>query len=109
MDYISEENYTQYLNESRYCILNYSGEYSQRSSGVVFDTLFADVPVVGRECKALDFIKQKNLGLLFDNINTFEPSIVLSKEVHEQYKKSIREYRLEHLKYIKKLKAFLNN
>lgn len=108
MDYISEEDYKRYLNESRYCILNYSGEYSQRSSGVVFDTLFADVPVIGRECKALDFIKQKRLGLLFNNINNFVPDVVLSKEKHEQYINNIKEYRLEHHIYIKKLIQFVN-
>lgn len=108
MDYISEEDYKQYLNESRYCILNYSGEYSQRSSGVVFDTLFVDVPVIGRECKALAFIKQKRLGLLFDNINNFIPDVVLSKEKHEQYINNIKEYRLEHHIYIKKLIQFIN-
>lgn len=42
-----------YLEASKYAILNYSGEYSNRSSGVVFDTLFNGVPVIGKKCQYL--------------------------------------------------------
>lgn len=107
LDYISDEDYTRYLNESRYCILNYTGEYSIRSSGVVFDTLFAGVPVIGRRCKALQFIEEKGLGLIVENISSFEIDIVQNADFHSKCLINIEEYRKTHQQYIKKLSHFL--
>ncbi len=107
LDFISEVDYKRYLQESRYTILNYQGEYSKRSSGVVYDTLFAGVPVIGCKCNALKFIEDNELGTLYENIEEFDFNSVLNNLQYDVYLNNIRKYRQSHqyFKYI--LKEFL--
>ncbi|NPD91651.1 glycosyltransferase [Xylanibacter muris] len=105
--YVSDEMYLQYLSLSRYAILNYMGEYSDRSSGVVFDTLFNDVPVIGRRCRALEFIEQNDIGYIYDSINKFNPDMVLNETFHSKCLCNIIEYRKKHKFYKKKLINFI--
>ena len=77
LDFVSEEDFRKYLRESRYAILNYQGEYSNRSSGVVYDNIFSGVPVIGKRCKALNFIGKYGIGYLYDSIKDFAPQEVL--------------------------------
>lgn len=108
LSYISDEKYTQYLQESRYCILNYRGSYSERSSGVVLDTLFAGVPVIGSKCDALKFVEEQNLGILYDDMNDIDWDVLSDKEKYEGFLQSIdayrnkfKDYRLAMLKFLK--------
>lgn len=106
-DFISVHDFESYLKDSRYAILNYQGEYAKRSSGVVYDTIFAGVPVVGRRCEALQFIEDFGMGYLFDNIDEFDPKSLLNKEEYEEFRKKIVEYRYTHKEYIERLKNYL--
>lgn len=106
--YLSEEAYAGYINNSKYCILNYSGAYSEHSSGVVFDVLFRGTPVVGRSCKSLDFIKEYNLGYIFMDINEWNPDSVFNKKKYKEYLTAISSYYKTHLNYQTKLRKFLN-
>lgn len=105
--YVSDENYSLYLSQSRYTILNYQGEYSKRSSGVVYDTIFADVPVIGCRCSALQFVEDEHIGYLYESLDDFNVSEIMNKELYEDYLKSIDLYRYKHKDYIMKLKQFL--
>lgn len=109
LDFISEDQYKQYLSESRYTILNYQGEYSKRSSGVVYDTLFAGVPVVGCRCKALQFIEDNGVGYLYDSIGEFNFNSVLDELKYKELIESIKAYRQGHKDYKEKLMSFLFN
>lgn len=51
LEYLSEAAYDEAIRQCRYCILNYSENYSLHSSGVVFDILFRGVPIVGSRCR----------------------------------------------------------
>lgn len=107
INYISNEQYKHYLEQSKYALLNYQSVYSERSSGVVFDMLFNNVPVIGTKCKTLQFIEEKNLGYLYSDLKTFNPDIILNKKVYNQYLNNIITYRDEHKTYISKLKQWI--
>lgn len=105
--YVSDDLYLNYLSLSRYAILNYMGEYSDRSSGVVYDTLFNNVPVVGRRCRALEFIEENDIGYIYDDISRFYPDVVLNESFHSKCLRNIIEYRKKHESYKQKLKSFI--
>ena len=93
LEYISDDDYDKYINASRYCILNYQGSYAERSSGVVLDTIFRNVPVVGRKCRALQVVERDNVGALYDDIASFDFSSLLNERIYESFLKSIRSYK----------------
>lgn len=105
--YISDEDYSSYLSQSRYTILNYQEEYSKRSSGVVYDTIFAGVPVVGCRCSALQFVESEHIGCLYDSLDDFDISEIMNKDLYEDYLKAIDLYKEKHKRYITKLEQFL--
>ena len=107
LGYVSDEDYIRYINESRYCILNYQGEYSNRSSGVVFDIIFSGVPVVGNSCKALQFVKDYEIGHIYDNIDELSAEGLFDEKKYEIYLDNICKYRQLHSEYYKKLSTFV--
>lgn len=116
LDYISDAQYHQYLNDSRYAILNYKGEYSERSSGVVFDTLFAGVPVVGCRCKALQFIEANSVGCLYDSAEVlftqkdnglYICDTLFDNRRYVTYLENIERYKYTHTTYARKLIEFV--
>lgn len=108
LDYISSEEYHSYLDNSKYIILNYSSEYSQRSSGVVFDALFRGVPVVGKKCKSLDFIMEYEMGIVYNDINDLDIKVLLDKFLYNSFLKHIAKYKELHNEYKQGLIDFLN-
>ncbi len=107
LGFIERDDYERYLQESRYAILNYQGEYSIRSSGVVFDTLFSGVPVIGKRCTALQFVEDFGCGKLYDNINELDLNDILTQSAHNIYIKKIDYYNSCHKQYKEKLETFL--
>lgn len=105
--YIGNEEYIDFIRDSRYCILNYSGAYSEHSSGVVFDMLFNGVPVVGRRCRALSFVEEYKIGTLFHQVESWNPRQLMSEELHRQLCRNISTYYHTHEKYRRMLMAFL--
>lgn len=105
--YIGNEEYVNFIRNSRYCILNYSGAYSEHSSGVVFDMLFNGVPVVGRRCRALAFIEDFGIGELVERIETWEPRPLLDEEYHLHLCRRIQEYYRTHCAHREKLLTFI--
>lgn len=107
LGYISENEYKNYIQESRYCILNYQGEYSKRSSGVVYDTIFNGVPVIGNRCQALEFIEEYQLGCILGSIDSNKLSRMLDSEIYVQYLRNIYQYRQQHKQHLQKLSTFI--
>lgn len=105
--YLDSQEYTDIIRSSRYCILNYSGAYSEHSSGVVYDILFNGLPVVGSQCRSLQFIRQEGVGYLFDSIETWEPAPLLSQERYDDYRRHIAAYYQTHRAHQEKLLSFL--
>lgn len=107
LGYLSETDYNNYIKNSRFCLLNYQGEYSSRSSGVVYDTIFMGTPVIGNRCPALQFVEDYKIGKLYESINTFNFSTILNDIIYSNYIENIANYRLQHKKYKDYLSEFL--
>ena len=107
LEYVDDDDYDNYINNSRYCVLNYQGTYVERSSGVVLDTIFRGVPIVGRKCRALQFVEDENLGFLYDDINEYNFSDLLNENKYASYLFSIDAYKLKFKKYRMKLVEYV--
>lgn len=107
LGYLSDDDYSEYISNSRYCLLNYQGEYSSRSSGVVYDTIFRGTPVIGNKCSALDFIEDYNVGQLTESIKSFDYSSVLNETIYSKFLENIVKYRHEHRLHKETLSIFL--
>lgn len=107
LGYLSEEEYISGIKNSRYCILNYSGAYSEHSSGVVFDILFNGVPVIGKKCRSLEFIEKNNIGLIYDDISDVRFETIMNPQVYETYLRNIEKYFVEQRKNADTLVSFV--
>ena len=107
LDYISDEQYHDFLNKSKYAILNYQAEYSVRSSGVIFDMLFNDTPVIGSNCSTLEIIQTKKLGYIYEYLESFDPHLLMNQDKYIEFLKNIGIYKHEHKNYLNKLKSFI--
>ena len=87
--YVSEIDYYMYIRNAKFVMLNYRGDYEDRSSGVVLDTLFSGTPVLGRRCNALNFVEKECVGYLFDDINNLDLDDVINKNKYEKYQRGI--------------------
>lgn len=110
LGYVSDEVYANILSCSRYAILNYQGEYSKRSSGVVFDTLFAGLPVIGKKCSALQFVEDNNVGFLYSDLSDLTEDVLkklMDVSAYNTFKDNIDIYKQKHLEYRNKLCQFI--
>lgn len=107
LGFIETKQYHDYITYSRYSILNYQGEYSLRSSGVVYDTLFAGVPVIGTKCEALRMVEEFSLGYLYDNLALVDWAQFLNAQRHQQFLENICRYRETHTAYAALLKKLV--
>lgn len=105
--FISDQDYYTYIQEARFCMLNYHGVYEDRSSGVVLDILFNGTPIIGHACKALDFVKRMNVGYLFNNVNDIPWTKFFNKNIYNVYCKNIIKYLEMHRKSKLKVLNFL--
>lgn len=107
LGFIERNDYERFMRESKYALLNYQGEYSIRSSGVVFDTLFSGVPVIGQRCKALQFIEDYHCGLLYDCLESFKPEMILQPVQYKKFLNAIDIYKQSHKEHKNRLSQFL--
>lgn len=105
LGYISENDYYNYIINSKYCILNYQGCYNERSSGVVLDVLFRHVPIIAHRCNATSLIEEENAGLLYNNLNEFNPDTVLNKNIYNKYIEGINNFLSKQESYKSKYSA----
>ena len=109
LGFLDAAAYNAYLENSKYCILNYGGPYlhSVRSSGVVFDMLFHDVPIIGTKCEAFRFIEEYQMGRLYKDLSAFRIEDVLDESTYEGFRKNIVKYKDHHKTYLQQLRAFV--
>ena len=105
--FLSFEEYKRNIQYSRFCILNYSTSYMQRSSGVVFDALFNNTPVIGHKSDALDFILKQNLGFIYTDLNSCNFSSIITPENFYRYISNIHKFQETNSKAISVLKSFI--
>ena len=107
LEYVTNDEYNEYLSQSRFCVLNYSDEYSRRSSGVVFDMLYHHVPVIGKQCSALQIVADKELGCLYSDWEQCQLSEIITENKYNCYMSHIKQYISEGRNEISKLSRFL--
>lgn len=107
LGYLTQEEYKKSLAESRYCILNYRGGYATHSSGVIYDTLFSGVPVVGRRCEALRLVEENGVGVLEEELSAPAFARVLPEDQHREFTQAIRRYYETHQAHRERLLQFL--
>lgn len=107
LGFVSDKNYYDYIKKSRYCVLNYRGVYEDRSSGAVLDILFNCTPILGHRCKALNFVETEHVGVLFDNIEDFDFSVVNDRTLYDSFLSGIKRYLSKQKKYKQKVIDFL--
>lgn len=106
--FVADDDYRRWMRESRYCLLNYQGTYSERSSGVVLDVLFSGTPVVGHRCFATQFVEDEGCGYLFDDIMQFNPEEVMNEQRYACYTKGIFRYLAKQKDFKQRVINFLN-
>lgn len=107
LEYVSPEMYSMILRSSKYTLLNYSDEYSERSSGVVFDSVFNNTPVIGRRCRAFQMVEDAGTGFLFGNLNDINFTNLFDLKVYSGYIENIAKYQSTNNQYIARLTNFL--
>ena len=105
--YVSYDDYYRYIRQSKYCVLNYSGTYNDRSSGVVLDIIFNNTPVLGHKCGALQLIADNELGYIYDSLDKIDFNTLFSPDKYDIYCKNISNYLSKQKEYIIELKTFL--
>ena len=107
LGYLSDDEYNILLSQCRYSLMNYSGEYAIRSSGVVFDMVFSGTPVVGKHCIALDFVGDNKLGYLYNQIDEVNYDYIFDEKIYDLYIDNIQKYCGDHVKFKTNLISFL--
>lgn len=88
--YLSEDQYTSYIEASKFVILPYNREhYSEKSSGVVLEALYLGVPVIVPDVPSFSFVRENELGLLY-NRSILE--VLRDYPDSVKYQDSIRKY-----------------
>lgn len=105
--FVSENDYKLWIRQSRYCMLNYQGTYSERSSGVVLDVLFSGTPIVGHRCFATQFVEDEGCGYLYDDISQFQPQQVMNVQQYTRYVEGISNYLKKQGLYKRKVLEYL--
>lgn len=109
LGYISESEYNYYIRNSKYCILNYSGTYNDRSSGVVLDIIFNGTPVIGHRCGALELVEKNVLGGIYEDIESYEFAQLLDTDLFYKYQANIEKYVQHQSVLLKEFATFLDN
>jgi len=104
--YISDSLYVEYIRQSRFCLLNYSDEYSVRSSGAVYDMLYNQVPIIGRRCRALRFVSDLGMGYLYEDVWECDETI-FSEANYTRFMAGINKYLSDNVAYQRRLAAFI--
>lgn len=107
LGYISETDYHYYIRNSKYCILNYSGTYNDRSSGVVLDVIFDGTPVVGQKCGALELVEKNCLGSIYEDIEKYEFDKLLNPDLYLEYQAKIEAFVKYQSVLLSEFEAFL--
>lgn len=105
--YLSDEAYDTYIKESKYIVLNYSDSYALRSSGVILDAIYRKTPVIVRQRKYAEFVRDHNIGVVYADIGSFDFAASLEKSQYQTYIENIGVYLQEQDMHKKRLVNFV--
>ena len=107
LQYLNEEEYVNGIRNCKYCILNYSGAYSEHSSGVIYDILFNGTPVIGTDCKALKAVAEFKAGYVYQSIEDIHLEILMNKKVYDGYCHNILRFKKAQDAYAQQIRSFV--
>lgn len=81
-DYLAEVEYERILKSSKYIMLPYFESKIPKSSGVVLDALYRNIPVIVPDNEAFEFVKEKNLGIVYHDVLNIE-NLMINYNVHK--------------------------
>lgn len=105
--YLAEDDYDRAVRSGRYAVMNYTDAYATHSSGVVFDFIYRGVPVVGRECTALQLISENRMGLLYRSLDKIDLDVAADDKVYAGFMDGIERYLKETNSYVESLVHFV--
>lgn len=105
---LNDEEFSEYMKDSRYAILNYQGGYNDRSSGIVLDYIFMGTPVVAHRCHATLVVEEQGVGILYDDLDAWNPESVLTQECFDRMVRGITAFSDYQRDCEQRLKRFLN-
>lgn len=65
--YLSNDEYNSIIQSSKFCLLPYKNTYNDTTSGVIYDYLFRNRPVIYRDIPNFSFMKIYNAGITYKN------------------------------------------
>ena len=107
LQYLNEEEYVNGIRKCKYCILNYSGAYSEHSSGVIYDILFNGTPVIGTDCKALKAVAEFKAGYVYHNIEDIDLETFMDEKVYDAYCHNILLFKKAQDSYAQQIRSFV--
>lgn len=107
--FVAKEDYINYIRYSKYCLLNYTGRYHDRSSGVVLDIIFNGTPVLGAKCEALSIIEKYDIGLLYHSYFDINFNLLFNRRKYENLLNQIIAYGFVQSDYKQQIQSFISN
>jgi hypothetical protein len=108
--YLSENEYDQYIKNTKCVILPYVDDYyNESSSGVIFDILFRRKPVITRKYEIFNFVSSENVGLLYERLDEIDWESMIEENRYRQVQNDIGAYLDHHSKKREELVSFIAN
>lgn len=105
--YLDEKEYREYIASTRFIVLNYSGVYMLRSSGVILDAIYSGKPVLAKKRKYVEFVEDNGLGILYKNLEELDLDRIMADDEYAKLTSNILNYLEKQTKEISKLKDFI--
>lgn len=105
--FVSDQDYKDYITDSKFCMLNYQGTYANRSSGAVLDNLFLGTPVIGHDCNAMNVVSENNVGFIYKNLHDLKLDQIVTEQLFDSYIMNIIRFYDRQKDYLCKLQSFI--
>lgn len=102
--YLNEDEYLKMIDKTQYVILPYKSHYENATSGVIYDALFRLKPVITKNLKGMEFVREYKLGFLYEE--SIEEFFDCEHE-YGDYQKNIEKFINENVIASKMLIGFL--
>lgn len=104
--YLTEEEFKSIIKNSRYCLLPYKKVHDIATSGVIYDYLFQNRPVIYRYSENFDFVEKYGAGLAYQN-DIEEVLNYIDNTPYIEFKKGIKKLIGDNMKTQKKIIDFI--
>lgn len=107
--YLSETEYREFFDKVRYVILPYKESYRNASSGVIFDVLFHQKPVITKNFPNFQFVNNYHIGILYHKtLKELDMEGLLCQKFYERMQSRIGDYLKDNRKSIQRIAEFIS-